>query len=182
MLTVQVSQQHRLVAMHPNKVRLFSAATVHTAAAENGGLVAMRVGRLGGHTRVRKNGDDGEVEACWECCTHYELTFGTFNVRTAAAKYVNGIGHIDTLLRPCAAKGCEDIGLQETKWNGTFEIVTSGYRVYFGCNCSGARDSKCQHGVRLAIKKEHVKNAGKYGVAIECFEGTLPFGRHERSF
>ena len=34
-----------------------------------------------------------------------ELTFGTFNVRTAAFKGVNGIGHIDVLLRICAAKG-----------------------------------------------------------------------------
>ena len=30
------------------------------------------------------------------------LTSGTFNVRTAAVQGVNGIGHIDTLLRPCA--------------------------------------------------------------------------------
>ena len=35
-----------------------------------------------------------------------ELTFGPFNVRTAAVNGVNGIGHIDTLLRTCAAKGC----------------------------------------------------------------------------
>ena len=28
-----------------------------------------------------------------------ELTFGIFNVRTAAVNVVNGIGHIDTLLR-----------------------------------------------------------------------------------
>ena len=28
-----------------------------------------------------------------------EFTFGTFNVRTAAVNSVNGIGHIDTLLR-----------------------------------------------------------------------------------
>ena len=40
-----------------------------------------------------------------------ELTLGTFNVRTAAINGVNGIGHIDTLLRPCAAKGCGVIGL-----------------------------------------------------------------------
>ena len=44
-----------------------------------------------------------------------ELTFGAFNVRTAAVNGANGIGHIDTLLRPCAAKGCDVIGLQETK-------------------------------------------------------------------
>ena len=43
-----------------------------------------------------------------------ELTFGTFNVRTAAVSGVNGIGHIDTLLRTCAAKGCDVIGLQKT--------------------------------------------------------------------
>ena len=47
-----------------------------------------------------------------------ELTFGTFNVRTAAINGVNGIGHIDTLLRTCAAKGCYVIGLQETKRDG----------------------------------------------------------------
>ena len=43
-----------------------------------------------------------------------ELTFGTFNVRTAAVNGVGGIGHIDTLLKTCAAKGCDVIGLQET--------------------------------------------------------------------
>ena len=41
-----------------------------------------------------------------------ELTVGTFKVRTVAADDVNGIGHIDTLLIPCAAKGCDVIGLQ----------------------------------------------------------------------
>ena len=48
-----------------------------------------------------------------------ELTFGTFNARTAAINGVNGIGHIDTLLRPRAVKGCDVIGLQETKRDGT---------------------------------------------------------------
>ena len=52
-----------------------------------------------------------------------ELTFGTFNARTAAVNGVNGIGHIDTLLRTCAAKGCDVIGLQETKKrDGTSEV------------------------------------------------------------
>ena len=32
-----------------------------------------------------------------------ELTFGSFNVRTAAVNSVNGIGYIDILLRACAA-------------------------------------------------------------------------------
>ena len=54
-----------------------------------------------------------------------ELTFGTFNVRTAAFKGVNGIGHIDVLLRICAAKGCDVIGLQETKRDGISEIVVT---------------------------------------------------------
>ena len=45
-----------------------------------------------------------------------ELTFGTFNARTVAVNDVNGIiSHIDTLLRPCAAKGCDVIGLREIK-------------------------------------------------------------------
>ena len=43
-----------------------------------------------------------------------ELMFGTFNVRTADFKGVNGIGDIDVLLRICAANGCDVIGLQET--------------------------------------------------------------------
>ena len=60
-----------------------------------------------------------------------ELTFGTFNVRTAAVNGVNGIGHIDTLLRTCAAKGCDVIGLQGTKRDGTSKISASGYRVIF---------------------------------------------------
>ena len=51
-----------------------------------------------------------------------ELTFGTFNVRTAAFKGVNGIGHIDFLLRICAAKGCDVIGLQETKRDGNRKL------------------------------------------------------------
>ena len=76
-----------------------------------------------------------------------ELTFVTFSVRTAAAKGVNGIGNIDILLIPCAANDCEGIDLQETKRNGTFKVVASGYRVYVGCYCSGAKDRKYQHGL-----------------------------------
>ena len=47
-----------------------------------------------------------------------ELTFDMFSVRTAAVNGVNGICHIDTLLRTCAAKGCDVIGLQGTKRDG----------------------------------------------------------------
>ena len=65
-----------------------------------------------------------------------EFTFGTFNVRTAAVNGVNGIGYIDTLLRTCAAKGCDVIGLQETKRDGSSEISASGYRVFFSGDCS----------------------------------------------
>ena len=60
-----------------------------------------------------------------------ELTFGTFNVRTAAFKGVNGIGHIDVLLRICAPKGCDVNDLQETKRDGFSDNVAAGYRVYF---------------------------------------------------
>ena len=59
-----------------------------------------------------------------------DLTFGTFSVHTAAANGVNGIGHIDTLLRTRAAKGCDVIGLEETKGDGTSEISASGYRAF----------------------------------------------------
>ena len=101
-----------------------------------------------------------------------ELTFGTFNVRTAVVNSVNGIGHIDTLLRTCAAKGCDVIGLQETKRDGTFEISASGYRVFFCGDCSMVKGRKGQHGVGLAIK-EIIKKAGENGIAIECISARL---------
>ena len=85
-----------------------------------------------------------------------ELTFGAFNVRTAAVSGVNGIGPIDTLMKPCAAKSCDAIGLQEIKRHGTSEIVTSGYRVYSSGHYSGDKGRKGQHGVGLAIKEEIV--------------------------
>ena len=97
-----------------------------------------------------------------------ELTFGTFNVRTAAVNGVNGIGHIDTLLRPCAGKGCDVIELQETKRDGTSENVASGYRVFFSGECREVKGRKGQHEVGLAIKEEIVKKAGEDGITIEC--------------
>ena len=57
-----------------------------------------------------------------------EFTIGTLNGRTATVNGVNDIGHIDTLLRTCAAKGCDVIELQETTRNGTSEI----FRVFLG--------------------------------------------------
>ena len=102
-----------------------------------------------------------------------ELTFGTFNVRTAAVNGVCGIGHIDTLLRTCAANGCDVIGLQETKRDGTPEISASGYRVCFNGDCSMVKDRKEQHGVGLAIKEEIVKKAGEDGIIIECISARL---------
>ena len=102
-----------------------------------------------------------------------ELTFGTFNVCTAAVNGVDGIGHIDTLLRPCAAKGCDLIGLQETKRDGTSEIMASGYHVYFSRDCSGVKGRKEQHEVRLAIKDKIVKKDSKNGIAIECISARL---------
>ena len=102
-----------------------------------------------------------------------ELTFDTFNVRTTAVDGVNGIGHINTLLRTCAAKGCDVIGLQETERDGTPEIVASGYRVFFSGDCSGVKGRKGQHGVGLAIKEEIVKKAGENSIAIECISARL---------
>ena len=102
-----------------------------------------------------------------------ELTFGTFNVRTAVVNGANGIDHIDTLLRPCAARGYDVIGLQEVERNGTSDIVASGYRVFFSGDCSGVRGRKAQHGVGLAMKEDFVKKAGKDGIAIECIGARL---------
>ena len=86
-----------------------------------------------------------------------ELTFGTFNVRAAAINGVDGIGHIDTLLRAYATKGCDDIGLQGTIRARTSKIVASGYRVFFSGDRSGVKGRKGQHGVGLAIKENIVK-------------------------
>ena len=95
------------------------------------------------------------------------------NVRSAAVNGVNGIGHIDTLLRTCAAKGCDVIGLQETKTDGTSEISASGYCVFFSGDCSMAKGRKGHHGVGRAMKEEIVKKAGKDGIAIECISARL---------
>ena len=102
-----------------------------------------------------------------------ELTFGMFNVRTAAVNGVNGIVYIDTLLRTCAAKGCDVIGLQETKRDGTSEISASGYRVFCSGDCSMIKGRKGQHGVGLAIKDEIVKKTGEDGITIECISARL---------
>ena len=45
--------------------------SVYTATAENVGPEPRGVGMLVGHTRVSKSVDDGEVKACWECCTQH---------------------------------------------------------------------------------------------------------------
>ena len=101
-----------------------------------------------------------------------ELTFGKFDVRTAAVNGVNGIGHIDTLLRLCAAKGYDVIGLQETKRDGTSKIVTSGYTAFFCCcDCSMIKEE--QHGVGLEIKEEIVSKAGEDGITTECISARL---------
>ena len=102
-----------------------------------------------------------------------ELPLGTFSVRTAAVNGVNGIGHIDTLLRTCAAKGFDVIGLQETQRDGTSEISASGCRIVFSGDCSGVKGRKRQHGVGLAIKKNIVKKAGEDGITIECISARL---------
>ena len=97
-----------------------------------------------------------------------ELAFSTLNVRTETVNGVNGIGHINILLRHCVARGRDVIGLQETKRDETSEIVASGYRVFFSGDCSGIRGRKGQHGVGLAVKEGIVKKAGKDTIAIDC--------------
>ena len=97
-----------------------------------------------------------------------ELTFGTFNVRSPAVNGIKGIGLNDTLLRPCAAKGCEVIGLQKIKRDGTSEMVASGCRVFFSGGCSEVKGRKEHHGIGLVIKDDVVKKARKEGIAIEC--------------
>ena len=102
-----------------------------------------------------------------------ELTFGTFNVCTAVVTGVNDIGHIDTLLNPCAAKGCDVIGLQATKKDGTSGIVACGYRVFFSDDCGVVKGRKGQYGVGLAIKEKIDKEACEEGIAIECISSRL---------
>ena len=83
----------------------------------------------------KTQGRQGEVSAGGAHVRHV-------NVRTAVVKGVNGIDHVDTLLRPCAAKGCGVIGLQEIKRDGTSNIVASGYRAFFSGDCSGVKGRK----------------------------------------
>ena len=51
-----------------------------------------------------------------------ELMFGAFNVRTAAINGVNVIGHIDTLLRPCAPRGPDGTELSKSSHLDTASI------------------------------------------------------------
>ena len=69
MLTVQACQQHRLAVMHPDKAKSFPAAIVpaevklgHRRRGKRGPRSEER-GMLGGHTRVSRSIDNGEVEA-----------------------------------------------------------------------------------------------------------------------
>ena len=102
------------------------------------------------------------------------------NVRTAAVNGVDGIDHIDTLLRTCAAKGCAVIGLQETKRDGTFEFSASGYRVFFSGDCSMVKGRKGHHVVELAMKEEIVEKTDKDGITIECISARLVKARITR--
>ena len=83
----------------------------------------------------------------------------------------------DTLLRTCSAKGCDVIGLQETKRDGTSEISAFGYRVFFSGDCTMVKGRKGQHGVGLAITEEIVEEAGEDGITIECISARLLMDR-----
>ena len=102
-----------------------------------------------------------------------ELTFGTFNICTEVVNGVKSIGHTDTLVRSCAAKGYNVIGLQKTERYGTSKIVASGYRVVFSGDCSEVKGRKGQYGVRLAIKENTIQKAGEDGIVIECISARL---------
>ena len=102
-----------------------------------------------------------------------ELTFGTSNVCRLAANGVNSIGQINTLPRPCAAKRSDITGLQDTKRDGTSEIVASGYRVFFSGDYSEVKCKKGQHEIGLAKKDEIVENTSEDGIAIKCIIARL---------
>ena len=57
--------------------------------------------------------------------------------------------------------------------DGTFEIVASGYRVFFSGDYSGVEGRKGQHGVGLAMKEEIVKKADKDGTTTESISARL---------
>ena len=127
-----------------------------------------RRGKRAERKSVRKKNKTARAKSRLE-----QITFATFNVRTAAVNGVNGIGHIDTLLRTCAAKGYDVIGLQETKRDGTSKKIASGYSTVFSGDCSGVKGRKGQHGVGLAIKENIVKKTGEGGITIECISARL---------
>ena len=86
---------------------------------------------------------------------------------------VNDIGHINTLLRTRAVKGCDVIGLQETKRDGTSKILASGYRVFFSGGCSIVKGRKGQHEIGLAIEENIVKRTGEDGITTKCISARL---------
>ena len=94
-----------------------------------------------------------------------ELTFGTFNVRTAAVNGVNGIRHIDTLLRSCAAKVMTLSDCRRPKGTKLPKFRPLDTALFFW--------RKEQLGVGLAIKEEVVKKDGEDGIAIECISARL---------
>ena len=76
-------------------------------------------------------------------------------------------------MRACTAKGCDVIGMQETKRDGTSESLAPGYRVFFSDDCSMVKSRKGQHRAGLAIKEEFVKTAGEDDIVIECISARL---------
>ena len=86
-----------------------------------------------------------------------ELTFGTSNVRTAVVNGGITINHIDTLLKPYAARRYGTIGLRKTKRDRTSAVVASGYyRVCISGYCSEIKARKRQDGVGLARKMKRL--------------------------
>ena len=58
-----------------------------------------------------------------------ELIVGTFNVDTLAFNGKNGLGHAEEILEVCRQKGCDIVGLQETRRDGPNGFIAAGYAV-----------------------------------------------------
>ena len=96
-----------------------------------------------------------------------ELVVGTFNVRTQAFNGKNGLAHAEEILEVCRQKGCDIVGLQETRRARQNGFKAAGYAVYCNGSGGGVTEAKGQHGVGLAIMKSILQDAERDGLAVE---------------
>ena len=81
MVTVQACQKRRLVLVHPNKAKSFTAATIHHRCGKRGTQRQESRNAPRSHASKQKR-DDGEVEAYWAGYTQHVA-------RAKARKWVN---------------------------------------------------------------------------------------------